>query len=151
MFMKDKKTYGKNNDLNLKTLIALSRSFQSVRKREITTIRSGGLTIAQFAVLEILHHKGDLRIADIIEGTLSTGGNMTVVIDNLRKEGFVTRKKDPNDGRVSLISITKKGNQYIEAIFPEHVKNISGIFNVLSVEEKRQLIHLLKKVSNGSV
>jgi DNA-binding MarR family transcriptional regulator len=148
--MKDKKTYGKHNDLNLKTLIALTRSFQSVRKRELTTIRSGGLTIAQFAVLEILYHKGDLRIADIIAGTLSTGGNMTVVIDNLRKEGFVTRKRDPEDGRASLICITEKGKQYMTDIFPEHVSNISEIFDVLSMEEKKQLIQLLKKLSKGA-
>ena len=91
--MKNKKSYGKENDLNLKSLVVLSRSFQSVHKREIKTIREGGLTVAQFGVLEILYHKGDLRICDIIEGTLSTGGNMTVVIDNLEKEGLIVDRK----------------------------------------------------------
>ena len=67
--MKTKKSYGEKNDLNLKTLIALTKCFHSVRKRETTTIREGGLTLPQFAVLEILYHKGDLRICDIIEGT----------------------------------------------------------------------------------
>lgn len=148
--MKKNNSYGEHNDLNLKTLIALSRSFQSVRKREVTTIRKGGLTIAQFAVLEILYHKGALRIAEIIDGTLSTGGNMTVVVENLRKEGFVIRKKDPDDGRACLVEITKKGEQYIEAIFPEHVKNISQIFDALSTQEKQQLIQLLKKLSDGA-
>lgn len=146
MSMKQKKSYGEHNDLNLKTLVALSRCFQSVRKREMYTIRKGGLTLAQFAVLEILYHKGDLRICDIIEGTLSTGGNMTVVIENLVKEGFVTRFPDPKDRRAQVVSITEKGLQVMQEIFPEHVKHISKIFDVLSAEEKQELIVLLKRL-----
>lgn len=148
--MKRNRSYGERHDLNLKTLIALSRSFQSVRKRELCTILKGGLTLSQFGVLEILYHKGALRISEIIAGTLSTGGCMTVVIDNLQREGLVTRNRDPNDGRVSLISITPKGAERIEAVFPDHVKNVSEIFDVLSAEEKGHLNALLKKLQAGA-
>jgi len=144
--VENKRIYGEENDLNLKTLIAFSRSFQSVRKRELETFKKGGLTLAQFGVLEVLYHKGDLRIADIIEGTLSTGGNMTVVIDNLEKEEYVSRRLDPNDGRARLICITEKGKKLISSIFPDHVENISKIFNNLSSDEKHILIELLKKL-----
>lgn len=68
------------------------------------TIKQVGLTAAQFGVLEILYHKGNLRIGEILEGTLSTGGNMTVVIENLEKTGFVVRYPDPRmEGRVSYV------------------------------------------------
>jgi DNA-binding MarR family transcriptional regulator len=149
--MENKKTYGEQNDLNLRTLITLSRSFQSVHKRETRTIREGGLTVAQFGVLEILYHKGDLRICDIIEKTLSTGGNMTVVIDNLEKDGLIGRYSDPNDRRASLIRITEKGKKLVEEIFPKHVENISEIFDVLISEEKQILIKLLKKLSGVEI
>src|SRR5690554_492715 len=129
--MKQKKSYGEQHDLNLKTLVSLSRCFQSVRKREMQTIREGGLTLAQFAVLEILYHKGDLRICDIIERTLSTGGNMTVVIENLLKEGYVSKYPDPKDRRAHVVSITEKGIQLMEEVFPAHVEHISEIFDVL--------------------
>ena len=147
--MENIKSYGEKNDLNLKTLIALSRSFQSVRKRELKTIKAGGLTLAQFAVLEILYHKGDMRIGDIIEGILATGGNMTVVIENLEKDGFITRYPDPKDGRASLIHITDKGKERMDHIFPTHVENISDIFEALTREEKDQLIGLLKKLGGN--
>ena len=88
---KMKITYGDFNDLNLKALIALSRCAQSVNKREYKTMKEGGLTFSQFAVLEVLYHKGDLRVSEIIDKILSTGGNMTVVIDNLTKENLVKR------------------------------------------------------------
>lgn len=144
---KDKIYYGELSDLNLKSLIALSRTAQNVRKREQRTIKEGGLTVSQFAVLEILYHKGDLRVCEIIEKALSTGGNMTVVIDNLAKEDLVRRCIDPKDRRVNLISITEKGRKIVSDIFPKHLENINEIFSVLTAEEKKNLISLLKKLS----
>lgn len=144
---KEKISYGELSDLNLKTLIALSRATQDVQRREQRTIKEGGLTVSQFAVLEILYHKGDLRISEIIEKALSTGGNMTVVIDNLTKEDLVIRCNDPKDRRVNLISITDKGRKLVSDIFPKHLENINEIFTILTTEEKESLISLLKKLS----
>lgn len=141
-----KNTYGELNDLNLKSLIALNRCNQNVQKREYRTIKEGGLTVSQFAVLEILYHKGELKICEIMDKILSTGGNMTVVIDNLVKENLVKRCSDPNDRRVNLISITEKGRNLISEIFPKHLDNVNEIFNVLTVEEKKILISLLRKL-----
>jgi MarR family 2-MHQ and catechol resistance regulon transcriptional repressor len=142
-----KSTYGELEDLNLKTLIALSRCTQSVHKREYRTIKEGGLTISQFAVLEVLYHKGDLRVSEIIDKILSTGGNMTVVIDNLVKENLVKRCVDPKDRRVNVISITQEGRNIISGIFPKHLENTNEIFSALTSEEKKNLIILLKKLS----
>lgn len=142
-----KNTYGELIDLNLKALIALSRCTHDVHKREYKTIKEGGLTVSQFAVLEILYHKGDLRVSEIIDKILATGGNMTVVIDNLVKRNFVKRCTDVDDRRVNLISITEDGRKLISEIFPKHLENINEIFNILTSEEKKSLISLLKKLS----
>ena len=144
---KEKNTYGELVDLNLKTLIALSRCTYNVHKREYKTIKEGGLTVSQFAVLEILYHKGDLRVCEIMDKILSTGGNMTVVIDNLVKGNLVKRCTDPKDRRVNLISITEEGKSLISDIFPIHLENINEIFSNLTSEEKKNLISLLKKLS----
>jgi DNA-binding MarR family transcriptional regulator len=140
-------SYGELSDLNLKTLIALSRATNSVHRREYKTIKEGGLTVSQFSVLEVLYHKGALKVQDIIEKTLSTGGNMTVVIENLVKDDLVMRFKDPEDKRVNLISITDKGKALIDSIFPNHIENINEIFNVLTEEEKKSLIAISKKLT----
>jgi len=144
---KEKNSYGELVDLNLKALIALSRCTHNVHKREYKTIKEGGLTVSQFAVLEILYHKGDLRVCEIMEKILATGGNMTVVIDNLVKENLVKRCSDPKDRRVNLISITEKGRNLISEIFPKHLENINDIFSILTSEEKKNLIKLVKKLS----
>lgn len=139
--------FNNNTELNLKVLIALSRAEQSVHQREYVTIKQGGLTPSQFAVLELLYHKGDHKICDIINKILFTSGNITVVIKNLEKEGLVKKYNDLEDKRAVFISITEKGKEIIKNIFPSHVENVNNIFSVLSEEEKKTLIHIAKKLT----
>mgnify|MGYP000987227521 FL=1 len=144
--MKNKKYYGEENDLNLKVVIGISRANQAIQKHSAVTFKEGGLTTAQFAVLEALYHKGTLTIQEIINSILSTGGNMTVVINNLEKEKLVERFVNPEDKRSSLIEITHKGKKIIEDIFPNHLQSLKEEFQVLTKEEKQTLIAILKKL-----
>lgn len=146
-FKQIKKTLDdESNALNLVLLIRLSRATQLVHKRSATLFNKGGLTTAQFSVLEVLYHRGNLTINEIIRGILSTGGNMTVVINNLEKEQMVERYTNPEDKRSSLISITEKGKKKVEEIFPSHVEDLKECFSILSTEEKQLLINLLRKI-----
>lgn len=148
--MENKKSYGYYSDLNLKALVVLTRGTQSVRRKEIQTIKLGGLTPSQFGVLEVLYHKGDLRISEIIEKMLSTGGNMTVIIDNLEKDGLIIRYQAIDDRRSTIVSLTNKGKELIDSLFPKHLENINHIFNVLEEDEKKTLINLMKKLGGVS-
>ena len=145
----DKKVYSENEQINLKLFVTLNRCSLSVNQKSSSIIRKQGLTEAQFSVLELLYHKGDFRIKDIIEKTFSSGGTMTVIIDNLEKENFIKRKKDPRDRRAMLIEITEKGKKAIEKIFDKHLENLDNIFSVLSSVEKDGMIHLLKKLGKS--
>lgn len=140
------KNYGTLNSLNLKLMIALSRTTQAVHKRSSEIFKKGGLTTAQFAVLEALYHKGPLNINQIIQSVLSTGGNMTVVINNLEKEALVTRCPSPDDKRSFVIEITEKGRACMREIFPIHLVALEEDFGTLLEDEKHVLISLLKKI-----
>ncbi|HOO74172.1 MAG: MarR family transcriptional regulator [Thermotogae bacterium] len=144
--MKDKKSYGQHNDLNLKSFVVLSKAYLTVNKKQLKTIKKGGLTLSQFSVLEVLYHKGEMKIGEIIEKTLFTGGNMTVIIENLTKQKLVEKIICQTDKRSVYVKITESGIKIIEAIMPEHVNNISDIFDVLTETEKSILISLLKKL-----
>jgi len=146
----DKISYGPENELNLKLVIGLSRSLQHIPKGESQQILDAGLTLSQFSVLEALYHKGGLRICEIIEKTLSTGGNMTVVVNNLIKDGLISRCKDPGDGRASVINLTEKGRNLIADLFPRHVDTIQSLMEGLNEDEKKQLLDLLKKLTGRS-
>ena len=143
--MEDIKTLIKDSKLNLSTLIAFTRAEHKIHNLEYKTIKESGLTISQFGVLEVLYNKGNLRIGEIMEKILTTSGNITVVIKNLEKDGFIKKISDPLDKRSTIISITDKGIKVIEEILPDHIKNINNIFDVLTNEEKVVLKDILNK------
>lgn len=144
--MENKLQINPQTELNIHTLRALSRCSQSIHKQELTVIKSSGLTASQFEVLEVLYHLGDLRICDIIEKILATGGNMTVVIDNLAKDGLVQQCTDSQDKRVKLIQITDKGKTLMDDLLPRHLESINAIFQTLTKEEKLHLGDILNKL-----
>ena len=136
------------NKLTLSTLVVFTRAENAIHKREYETIKESALTISQFGDLEALYNKGNLRISELIEKMLTTSGNITVVIKNLEKDGFIKRNIDPADKRSCIISITDKGKDIIESVLPNHINNIKNIFDVLSDEEKVTLKNILKKFKN---
>ncbi len=148
--MENKIISNTQTETNIQTLRALNRCSQNVHKKELSIIKDSGLTASQFEVLEVLYDLGDLRICDIIEKILATGGNMTVVIDNLAKDGLVLQCMDPQDKRVKLIRITGKGKSLMDDLMPRYLDNINSIFKDLSEAEKQNLREILIKLSGVS-
>ncbi len=143
------KVYSKDEWRNLKLLVTFSRCYSSVNQRIYPDIKAQGVTETQFSVLELLYHKGEFTIKEIIEKTFSSGGNMTVVINNLLQEKLVMKRRSEDDGRVWLISITEKGTELMEEIFDKHLQNLKRAFGVLTEGEQMIMIELLKKLGKG--
>lgn len=148
--MENKSILNTQTEINIQTLRALNRCSQSVHKKELSVIKESGLTASQFEVLEVLYDLGDLRICDIIERILATGGNMTVVIDNLAKDGLVMQCVDSQDKRVKLIRISDKGKSLMDSLIPCYLDNINSILDRLSDAEKGALREILIKLSGVS-
>ena len=143
------KSYGKRTDEAMKTWMQIARVFNKFSTSEIQYFSEHDLTMNQFKVLEVLYHRGDLNISSITKLTMSTPGNITVVVKNLKRDGWITSICDPEDKRASILSITKKGSDKIEEVFPTHSKNLKETMDVLSDEELTTLSQLLKKVYQG--
>merc|ERR1712065_47751 len=129
------KSYGLRTDKSMKTWIQLSRAFYKISTKELAYFKSHNLTLNQFKVLEVLYHRGDLNIGSITKLTMSTPGNITVVVKNLKRDGWITAIKDPADSRASILTLTTKGAEVIEKVFPDHAKNLHKSLEVLSDEE----------------
>lgn len=144
---RDKYNYGEENNLNLKLVVAIHRSLQKGERCLAELLIKKDLTIPQFGVLEAIYHGGPMNINQIISKTLSTSGNMTVVIRNLVKAGLIEKTRDPDDGRAFQIKLTEKGSEMIEELFPTHLLDLKETFGGLEIEEKRELLRLLKKMN----
>ncbi|MCV9886508.1 MarR family winged helix-turn-helix transcriptional regulator [Metabacillus halosaccharovorans] len=136
----------KNIEESLKFFIVLSRAhraFNDVVNKHISTFN---LNPTEFAVLELLYHKGPQPLQQIGGKILLASGSITYVVDKLEQKGLLERRACPNDRRVTHAQITEKGQQLIQEIFPTHQEKIDEIVSVLTDEEKNLVTELLKKV-----
>ena len=139
-------SYGKRTDKSMKTIVRIEKFRTKFHNQLIEYLHEFNLTFNQFKVLEVLYHRGDLNISSITKLTMSTPGNITVVVKNLKKGGWITAIKDPEDSRASILTITQKGIEIIEELFPDHARNVYKLLEVLSDEELNTLYELLNKV-----
>lgn len=134
------------SELSLKLFVVLSRATRAVTDRVQEDIRSHGLNPTEFAVLELLYHKGDQPIQQIGKQVLLASGSITYVVDKLEQKELLRRRDCPNDRRVIYASLTDDGRAWMEKVFPRHRKEIHRILGGLQPEEKEILITYLKKL-----
>lgn len=135
-----------NTETALKLFIVLSRASKVISEEAHKPIEKYKLNPTEFAVLELLHHKGRQPIQKIGQKILLRSGSMTYVVDKLEKNGLLERVSCEVDKRVTYMSITPRGGELMESIFPDHLKNIESIMSALSAEEQRVAIELIKKL-----
>ena len=148
--MKNLEKLFEETQTELKTMIVFHKAERTFRAAESHVFKDHQLTPTQFSVLETLYSKGDLRIQNLIDSILATSGNMTVVIRNMVRDGWITRETDPEDRRAYLVSITDAGRKKIEEALPDHIKNIQRLMQVFNSNEQAELQELLKKFKNIS-
>ncbi|MGD9807819.1 MAG: MarR family winged helix-turn-helix transcriptional regulator [Deferribacterales bacterium] len=141
-----KKDYNDNEMLNMRLVHAIYNGMKNMRRKEYEKIKETGVTFAQFEVLVVVYHFQPMTVNAIIDKTLSTIGNISLVIANLVKEGYLDSVPDPKDKRSKLISLTKKGEKFMDDFFPEHLENLDNIFGIFSKEEKEVLLSLMRRL-----
>ncbi|HTZ74375.1 MAG TPA: MarR family transcriptional regulator [Candidatus Aquilonibacter sp.] len=125
------------------------RAADSLSARLDARIEMGGLTHGQFAVMEVLLHLGPLNQCELARKLLRSGGNLTVVIDNLEKRGLVRRQRQKADRRMVVVQLTPSGRRLIANIFPSHAEAITAEMSRLSPGEQEALRALCRKLGRG--
>lgn len=133
-------------ELSLKLLVVLTRTLESIHKRVTEDIKGLGLNPTEFAVLELIYHKGEQPIQKIGEKVLIASSSITYVVDKLEKKKLLERKPCPNDRRITFAVITEKGTELMDEVFPKHKLAIQAILSGLDDHEKIALIQQLKKL-----
>jgi MarR family transcriptional regulator, 2-MHQ and catechol-resistance regulon repressor len=144
--MKTTVQYGEKVDLALSTWVKLARAFTSFNRKSADSIKSFNLTQPQFSVIEALGHLGAQKIGVLCDKMLVSGGNMTLVLDNLESLGFIERVHCKEDRRAIMVQLTEKGRNLFQEIFPKHAQLSTDTISVISPEEQKQLGELLKKL-----
>jgi MarR family transcriptional regulator, 2-MHQ and catechol-resistance regulon repressor len=134
----------------LSAFINLVRASDSTVAKTTTHLESLGVTPGQFAVLEALLHLGPMCQHTLGKKLLRSGGNVTLVVDNLERHGWVRRERLENDRRMIQIQLTPKGRRLIARVFPEHAKAVAKVMSQLTAAEQEQLRKIARKLGRGA-
>ena len=134
-------------DLDLSPLNVLSRITRIARHLDIARRDAfGDLENWGFDVLAALRRAGapyQLSPGQLMQETMVTSGTMTNRLDRLEELQLITRASDPNDGRGSLVKLTKSGIRAVDAAMEDLLENERELLRDLSSKDKEQLAALL--------
>ena len=128
----------------LKLWVVLSRAMLAVQAHAQADIARHGLTVAEFGVLEALHHKGPLLLGEVQKKILVTSGGVTYLVDRLAARGLVERRRCESDRRAYYAALTPEGEALIREIFPQHAAALERALSGLDEAEQEQAARLLR-------
>lgn len=130
--------------LALNTFIKLIRSGNTLSSGINLILAKNSLTESQYNLLDALYHLGCLTQKELGKKLLKSGGNITMVIDNLEKQGLVERISGEKDRRTYTVHLTVKGKNKIKSVLPGIVKFIKNEMNILTENEQLEVQRLCK-------
>ena len=111
-------------------------------------LRSEELTVPQFMILTYATPDG-VPLSEISVRMLCDNSNLTGIVDRLIGKGYVERRPDPQDRRVSLICLTPAGAEKLRRIKPRHHARVSRRMRTLSHDQVHELRNLLRQLFQG--
>ncbi|MBO9319365.1 MAG: MarR family transcriptional regulator [Chloroflexus sp.] len=113
-------------------------------------LRGEDLTVPQFMILNYASRSG-VPLSEISARMMCDNSNLTGIVDRLIAKGYVERRPDPNDRRVSLICLTEAGAEKLRNLRPRHHEKLRKRMRSLSEHEVYQLRELLKSLYSSLV
>ena len=126
--------------------LVMMKATQAISRYALANLEESGLGISDFAVLEVLLHKGPLPVNVIGPKVNLTPGSISVAVDRLVAKGLVSRVECSKDRRIRIVALTPRGKGVITPIFRAHAATMERVFAGLSSDELRQLERKLKLI-----
>ena len=107
-----------------------------------------GLTYTQYVVMMVLWEHESVNVGQIGEILRLDAGTLTPLLKKLEAAGYVTRERSKEDERITIISITKKGDALKEKCKDIPLKMASN-GSPLSAKDAKELYRLLYLFLDG--
>ena len=107
------------------------------------------VTLPRFDLMaQLYRHPGGLKMGELSQRLMVTGGNVTGIADQLEAEGLVTREADPQDRRAVLIALTAAGRRSFAKMAARHEEWVAGLLEGLTPAEQHELHRLLGRLKS---
>lgn len=130
----------------LKLWVTLAKAFEASSELSRIDIAKHDLSQAEFAIMDVLYHKGPLLLGEVQRKVLVSSGGTTFLIDRLATRGLVERQSCPSDRRARYAALTKDGISLMQSVFPAHAEAMKEAMSGLSAADQRAATALLKRL-----
>src|SRR2546426_3366093 len=130
--------------------LVLMKAHRTLERLATRSIESSEAGLSDFAVMEMLLHKGPQPVNAIGRRVELTSGAITTAVDRLESRGLVTREAHPSDRRARIVRLTATGQGQAAKIFAGHREAMDLAASGLSKTERATLIELLKKLGTSA-
>ncbi len=97
-------------------------------------------------VVYLLGEKGNLTMGALARSVGLSVSSMTVIIDSLEQEGYVSRDRSTKDRRVIQLRLTAKGKRLYHQGRDAQVRFANVVLSMLSRKEQEILLTLHRKI-----
>ena len=149
--MKSKKTDTSSLDDALKLGSQLCFPLYAASRKIINAytpiLKPLGITYTQFIVFMVLWENDNLAVGEIGARLHLDNGTLTPLLKKMEKEGYISRKRSPQDERTVIISLTKDGLKMKDKArdIPKKIKSCVN----LSSEDAGELYRILYQLIDG--
>ena len=131
-----------------RALDSLLRAEASVRRRLTADLEREGLSASGFSVLVVLATAGgELELRSLRLRLRTSKANATEVVGTLVSRGYVERTRLAHDRRAASVTLTARGRELVDRLFPEHTQRVAAAFSALDEAEKRSFAELCRKLA----
>src|SRR5436189_5212450 len=130
--------------------LVIMKAHRTVQRLATRSIESSEVGLSDFAVMEMLLHKGPQPVNEIGRRVELTSGAITTAVDRLESRDLVTREAHPSDRRARIVRLTAAGEKQAARIFADHKAAMDRAASGLSKTERATLIELVKKLGSSA-
>jgi MarR family 2-MHQ and catechol resistance regulon transcriptional repressor len=126
--------------------LVLMKAHRALARHAERSIAALDMCLSDFAILELLLHKGPQKLTDLGRRIDLSSGAMTTAVDRLEARQLVARSFDTADRRTRVVHLTPAGESLIAAAFGVHSSAMNAAAGGLDADEQTRLTALLKKL-----
>lgn len=120
--------------------IALLRAREAVMERFRPMLSAHDVTEQQWRVMRVLQEAGELDASRLAERACVLPPSLTRMLKALEARGFITLRRDTQDGRRMQVSLTDEGDGFIARVAPESAAIYREIEQRIGAEEIQALL-----------
>lgn len=124
----------------------LYRVSNRLNARLLGRLRTIGINASQWRVLSVLRSSGTLSVSRITDRTLMEQPTVSRVVNQLEQDGLVSRRPSKEDTRITDVTLTAKGNEAFQSIFPAARRHEESAMDGFSRAEIATLKSLLARI-----